>query len=530
MTKLDKAIVSLENVVTASERHFHEDDVKGHSLIERATARLNNTDVMTLAVFAGATGSGKSSLVNALVGEEIARVAPTRPTTSVPLAISSRDVGASLDAFYIPQRHISQSVPQDLVLVDLPDIDSTEEKNRTEAARMIEQADVLVWVLDPQKYADAVVHEDYLRHMTEHVKVMLVVVNQIDKVLEGERWGLLNDVRSLLAREGLKLDVLPVSAHTGEGVDTLLKSLGAMAAKKKAGLERVTADMRTYAVSYCERIYSQDGKEPHGEKLPDFTPVARKIAKGAGANIVIDAASASYIRRGKKSTRWPLTRWIGSKTDPLARQHLTGLNKKENTVDGEGAVGLSSVRAPESARNTASAAVRRYVENASSGLPRTWRRDVLEESRGNTDSLLDACDLIIQKTDLGQEAHPLWWRLVNLMQWLSTVTAIAGFVWLLLIHFSEWLKIQLPDPPMYSIFPLPALMLIGGVLLCLLLSLASSALIKVGAKRLRSRITKEMTFSITRQAREGILQPLEASLQDYANLWGDLSALQKVRS
>ena len=72
-------------------------------------------------------------------------------------------------------------------------------------------------------------------------------------------------------------------------------------------------------------------------------------------------------------------------------------------------------------------------------------------------------------------------------------------------------------------------MFIGGLLLCLLLSLASSALIKRGAKRLRGRITKDMTASITREARGHILDPLEASLKDYAKLWSDISLLKKVQ-
>ena len=88
MSKLDKAIASLESAAAVGER-LHETDEQARSLLQRARTRLNDTNDATIAVFAGATGSGKSSLVNAVVGEEIARVAPTRPTTSVPLAISS---------------------------------------------------------------------------------------------------------------------------------------------------------------------------------------------------------------------------------------------------------------------------------------------------------------------------------------------------------------------------------------------------------------------------------------------------------
>ena len=49
-----------------------------------------------------------------------------------------------------------------LVLLDLPDHDSTEVAHRLEVDRLVALVDVLVWVLDPQKYADAAIHDRYL--------------------------------------------------------------------------------------------------------------------------------------------------------------------------------------------------------------------------------------------------------------------------------------------------------------------------------------------------------------------------------
>ncbi len=44
---------------------------------------------------------------------------------------------------------------------------------------LLDLPDVLVWVLDPQKYADASVHDRYLRPYVQHAGVLLVVLNQI---------------------------------------------------------------------------------------------------------------------------------------------------------------------------------------------------------------------------------------------------------------------------------------------------------------------------------------------------------------
>ena len=49
-----------------------------------------------------------------------------------------------------------------LVLLDLPDFDSRQVEHRVEADRVLGLVDVFVWVTDPQKYADARLHRDYL--------------------------------------------------------------------------------------------------------------------------------------------------------------------------------------------------------------------------------------------------------------------------------------------------------------------------------------------------------------------------------
>ena len=71
---------------------------------------------------------------------------------------------------------------------------------------MVQLVDVMVWVVDPQKYADAVLHERYLRPLVEHAPVMVVVLNQIDRLPPAEREACLRDLRRLLDSEGLAED------------------------------------------------------------------------------------------------------------------------------------------------------------------------------------------------------------------------------------------------------------------------------------------------------------------------------------
>ena len=72
-----------------------------------------------------------------------------------------------------------------VVLLDLPDHDSTEVSHHLEVDRLVQLADLLVWVLDPQKYADAAIHDRYLAPLATHRDVMLVVLNHIDTVPGG---------------------------------------------------------------------------------------------------------------------------------------------------------------------------------------------------------------------------------------------------------------------------------------------------------------------------------------------------------
>lgn len=528
-TKLAKAVESLETALELSRKYLDGPDPKGRELLERSRARLEGDAETTVAVFAGATGSGKSSLLNALVGENVARVAATRPTTSDPFAVSSRDSGALLDWLGVKHRHVSTAMPANLIAVDLPDIDSTEAANRAKAARMISKADALVWVLDPQKYADAVVHEDYLQRLTEHGSVMIVVLNQIDRVDRADLASMVDDVTALVAADGIRTEVYPVSAATGEGIEELRGRLDELASKKKAAAQRLAADIRTQGQAFEQVVVSAGGRRPTDAKLPGFAPVARHVAKAAGGDIVVDAAEASYVRRGRRATGVPLLRWFARMPDPLERLHL-GVPKAKAGKDGSTkAIGASSLAASKTVRTAAVGEVRRYVQDASDSLPLRWRRTVLDDANANAQTLLDECDAMIATADLGQTSKPAWWIVVNLLQWLGTLATIVGLVWLVLLHAVDWLKIRLSEPFMVGAFPLPSLLLVCGIVLCLVLWAVSALLVNRGGARLRGRLSEDLSKRIASRAEEGLLVPIQDALKDYARFWEAIEVMENTR-
>ena len=88
--------------------------------------------------------------------------------------------------------------------------------------RLVSLADLMVWVLDPQKYADAAVHSRYLMPMAGHSSVISLVLNQGDLLTSEQAHDCVEDLHRLLETEGLhETQVLVTSAVTGAGIDKL---------------------------------------------------------------------------------------------------------------------------------------------------------------------------------------------------------------------------------------------------------------------------------------------------------------------
>ena len=179
------------------------------ALLAKAGAREALGDA-TVVALAGATGSGKSTLFNALSRQrgQHARASAGRPPASpTPPSGAGRRTRADrlLDWLEVPRRHRHPPEPalDGLVLLDLPDHDSVRLEHRLEVDRLVGLVDVLVWVLDPQKYADAAVHDRYLAPLAGHAGVLLVVLNQVDRLDAVAARACLTDLRALLDREGL---------------------------------------------------------------------------------------------------------------------------------------------------------------------------------------------------------------------------------------------------------------------------------------------------------------------------------------
>src|SRR5690242_4136912 len=131
-----------------------------------------------------------------------------------------------------------------MLLLDLPDHDSVVTGSAALVDRLVKMADMLVWVLDPLKYADASVHRRYLMPLAGHAAVTTVVLNQVDTLSPDQADDCRSDLRRLLDAEGLsETQVLVTSATTGAGLDELRRVLANAVAVRQAAAERITADI-----------------------------------------------------------------------------------------------------------------------------------------------------------------------------------------------------------------------------------------------------------------------------------------------
>jgi GTP-binding protein EngB required for normal cell division len=493
-------------------------------VVDQADRRLAISGSATVVALAGATGSGKSSIFNALSGTTLAMVGVRRPTTAHAMACSWGDESAEdlLDWLQIPRRHALETDPaidaalDGLVLLDLPDHDSTELDHRMEVDRLVQLVDMLIWVVDPQKYADAAIHDRYLKPLSQHADVMMIILNQVDKLTAKQRAQCLSDLRRLLDSEGLgRVPVVAVSAVTEEGIEALRETLAKQVAEKQAAARRLAADVSVAAA----KISTASG-------TTRVTPLTRssvdrlttQVAIAAGVPVVTEAVGKAWRMRGGLATGWPVLAWIAKfKPDPLRRLHLDrlGVGRRHKEIDPSG-VGRTSLPATSGVQKArVDTAVRTLADEAAQGLTRGWADEIKQAARSSEDALPDRVDRAVATTDLDLARHRRWWQLVRVLQWLLVATVIVGLGWLGLAFLLAYL--QLPPLPKVTWWGLPAptVLAVGGVLAGLLLAGLARIFVEVGARRRTAKARQSLRAAIARVTGELVIDPVKAEQDRY---------------
>ncbi|WP_307804900.1 YfjP family GTPase [Streptomyces sp. VRA16 Mangrove soil] len=505
----------------------------GRVLDEAATRRRLSARHTVVAV-AGATGSGKSTLFNALAGVPLSETGLRRPTTSAPIACSWTDGAAGLlDRLGIPGRsrrrplqgQIGDAPLEGLVLVDLPDHDSAAPAHREQVDRVLALVDAVIWVVDPEKYADAMLHQRYLRPMAGHAEVMFVVLNQVDRLPGDAAEQVLDDLRRLLDEDGIALGehgepgatVLPLSALTGEGVGELRDALDQFVTERQAAARRIGADVDAAAIR-LRPVYAAGRQVGLSEAARE--EFADRLADAVGAAAAGQAAERAWARGANKACGTPwlrLWRWYEAQraatastpaTVPPADEEATARQRVEHAVRAVGdaaATGLPDAWAQ---------AVREAAVRGAEGLPQALDElavtagapDAGSRSAGSTGSRAGAGIGAGVGAGLGgRPPRPGWWPVAVLAQASMTILQILGGLWLL----GQILGVLSPN------LGVPVLMMLAGIVGGPCVEWACRFAAKGPARRYGQEAERRLRDAAAACGRARVLDPVAAELLRY---------------
>ncbi|MET7652114.1 YfjP family GTPase [Streptomyces sp. NPDC005486] len=477
-------------------------------VLDEAAARRRLSGQHTVVAIAGATGSGKSQLFNALAGVTISETGVRRPTTSAPIVCSWSDGASTLiDRIGIPGRLRKRPVQsQDaeaqlrgLVLIDLPDHDSAAVQHREQVDRVLALVDAVIWVVDPEKYADAVLHERYLRPMAGHAEIMFIVLNQVDR-LPGEAAELvLDDLRRLLDEDGVALGeygepgatVLALSALTGDGIGELRELLGQFVAERGAPARRISADVDA-AAWRLRPVYVTGRRTGLSEEARD--EFADRLADAVGATAAGEAAERAWLRNAGRACGTPwlrLWRWHQDRRDPP-----TGRLPVRAQADEEA-----------TARQRVEQAVRTVSERASAGLPTPWAQAVREAAVRGSHGLPEALDELAARAGLppGRPPRPGWWPVAVLAQACMTLLQVVGGLWLV----GQIIGVMAPN------LGVPVLLMVTGIIGGPLVEWSCRLAARGPARRYGHDAERRLREAAAGCGRARVLDPVAAELLRY---------------
>jgi hypothetical protein len=537
-------------------------------LLTQADQRLRLSGNHTVVALAGGTGSGKSALFNRLSGADFSPVGVTRPATRDAHACVWGVAGSGplLDWLGVAPRYRyarssalerGEEAMTGLILVDLPDHDSVVTGATGQADRLVGLTDLMIWVLDPQKYADAAVHRRYLVPLAGHSEVIAVVLNQADRLTPQQAEDCLADLRRLLDSEDLQdVPVLMTSAKTGEGLDELRKMLTNAVSARRAAQARISADVDDLAQRWAPFGAGPDipgpvlagpvlagtglaGEGAVGGRADSAGPgtdspagpwhlspdlisgLVEAFSRAAGVAAVGESLQRARELRALDYVGWPLG-WLAERMtgrDPARKIRRSRLWEE-----------LRSVTAGPSGAQQAEIdnALTVVADAVSQPLPAPWSRTTREAARSRAREIPAALGTVMGEALPAEDHIAGWWRLVGALQGLLLGCVIVGLAWIAVIIAFGTVQVAGSAPPrLFSdLALLPWIALIIAAILLLGWLAASGAMnrVQLAAAAEREQVEDQMRDQMAVTAQAMVIQPIEDELAELDRFRTELRA------
>lgn len=201
---------------------------------EQLVSTENSQTRPLIVAFIGGTGVGKSSLLNRLAGQAIAKAGIERPTSREvtlyhhrALHLNQLPANLPLDKTRVSQHENPEN--SHIVWIDMPDFDSVELGNKALVWQWLPHIDVLLYVVSPERYRDNKAWQLLQAEGCKHA--WLFVMNQWDRAVPSQ----LDDFKLQLSKAGFADPVVLYTSCTEPDNDKfseLLEQLNALSTQQ----------------------------------------------------------------------------------------------------------------------------------------------------------------------------------------------------------------------------------------------------------------------------------------------------------
>jgi hypothetical protein len=300
--------------------------------------------------------------------------------------------------------------------------------------------------------------------------------------------------------------VVPTSAVSGRGIDSLKSVIAGAVSRRRAAIQKLEADLSRLEQRLATVM-------PVGQALaaPSSVDDARRmgltdsLCDAVGVPAVGDAMENVYAERSNRWVGWPYPRWFAKfRPDPLKSLRL------EDVADEIRGISAGSVSAQSAEVGNA---VQALADGLTVGMHSIWRTAVHNAAKSRASQLPKALTEDLAEVAPQLDRVPGWWWAVRGWQYFLVVAFALGVVWLVLgMLFAGEAPAGMEVLGDTAALPWVGLMMAAVLGLGALSGIASRNFVELGASRERERLEREMRRRVAAVSESMVVEPVEREL------------------